>query len=109
MSLLATFRILIPEFESLADKTVEQWLNLANLEVTKTGFRPEIRDQIIVYLTADRMSTSYKQKGTSGEVVGMSEGSLSITYAKGESSGYRKIYKRLVKAHTITPLTRVCP
>lgn len=108
MSLLATFRILIPEFESLADEVVEQWLNIANLEVTKSGFRPEIRDQIIVYLTADRMVTSFKQKGTSGEVIGMSEGSLSIKYASGESSGYRKIYQRLIKAHTITPLTRVC-
>ena len=108
MSLLTTFRILIPEFESLDNDTVQQWLNLADREVTKSGFRPEIREQIVVYLTADRMVTSYRQKGTSGEIVGMREGSLSITYANPECSGYRSIYKRLVKAHTITPLTRVC-
>jgi hypothetical protein len=108
VSLLATFRVLIPEFESLNDETVQKWLDLASIEVTKNGFKPEIREQIIVYLTADRMVNSFKQKGTSGEVVGVSEGSLSITYAKGDCTGYRQIYKRLVKAHTITPLTRVC-
>jgi Protein of unknown function (DUF4054) len=108
LSLIDTFRILIPEFESLSNETVQKWLDLANVEVTKTGFKPEIREQIIVYLVADRMTNSFKQKGASGEVASVSEGSLSITYAKGDCSGYRQIYKRLVKAHTITPLTRVC-
>lgn len=108
MSLLATFRVLIPEFSSVSDEELEQRLNLSALEVNKTGFKPEIRDQLIVYLTADRMAISYKQKGAAGEVVGMSEGGLSVTYASGDSTGYRKIYKRLVKAHTITPLTRMC-
>lgn len=108
MSLLGTFRVLIPEFESLSDKVVQQWLDITDLEVTKSGFKPEIRNQIVVYLTADRMVTSFRQKGTSGEVVGMVAGGLSITYAKDECSGYRKIYQRLIKAHTITPLTRVC-
>jgi hypothetical protein len=108
LSLLATFRILIPEFEHLNDETVNKWLDLADREVTKSGFKPAIRDQIIVYLTADRMTTSFRQKGTSGEVIGMSEGSLSIAYAKSDCSGYRKIYQRLIRAHTITPLTRVC-
>lgn len=108
MSLLETFRVLIPEFESVPDEAIKQRLNLAALEVTKTGFKPEIRDQLIIYLTADRMATSYKQKGTSGEIIGMSEGGLSISYANSECTGYRQIYKRLVRAHTITPLTRMC-
>lgn len=108
LSLLATFRLLIPEFESLRDEIVQTWLDLASEEVSLSGFKPKIRDQIIVYLTADRMVNSYKQKGASGEIIGVSEGSLSITYAKGDCSGYRQMYKRLVKAHTITPLTRVC-
>lgn len=108
MSLLSTFRILIPEFESLSDETVQKWLDLASFEVTKSGFKPEIREQIIVYLVADRMVNSFKQKGASGEVASVSEGGLAITYTKGDCSGYRLIYKRLIKAHTITPLTRVC-
>lgn len=108
MSLLATFRVLIPEFQSLPDETVEQWLELMGCEVTKAGFKPEIRAQIIIYLTADRMVNSFRQSGTSGEIIGVSEGGLSITYANNGSTGYRKTYERLVKAHTITPLTRMC-
>jgi hypothetical protein len=108
MSMLATFRMLIPEFSSVSDEIVEQWLDLSACEVTTSGLKEKIREQIIIYLTADRMAISYKQKGTSGEVVGMSEGGLSVTYASCDSTGYRKIYKRLVKAHTITPLTRMC-
>ncbi len=108
MSLLETFRLLIPEFESLSNETVQKWLDLSSAEVTKTGFKPAIREQIIVYLTADRMVSSYKQKGASGEITSISEGNLSITYAKGEDNGYRQMYKRLIKAHTIAPLTRVC-
>lgn len=108
MNLLTTFRVLIPEFNSVSDEELKQRLNLSALEVTKTGFKPEIRDQLIIYLTADRMATAYKQKGSSGEITGMSEGGLSITYTNKECTGYRQIYKRLVKAHTITPLTRMC-
>ena len=108
MSLLATFRVLIPEFKSLSDETVTQWLELMDCEVTKTGFKPESRKQIIVYLTADRMVNSFRQNGASGEIVGVSEGSLSIKYANDGCTGYRSIYEKLVKAHTITPLTRMC-
>ena len=108
MNLLDTFRLLIPEFESLSNETVQKWLDLSDAEVTKTGFKPLVRDQIVVYLTADRMVGSFKQKGASGEITAISEGNLSITYAKGEDNGYRLMYKRLVKAHTIAPLTRVC-
>jgi hypothetical protein len=108
LSLLETFRLLIPEFASLNDETAQKWLDLSDAEVTKTGFRPLIRNQIVVYLTADRMVGSFKQKGASGEITSVTEGNLSITYAKGEDNGYRQMYKRLVKAHTIAPLTRVC-
>lgn len=108
MSLLATFRLLVPEFESLSNETVRKWLELSDAEVTARGFKPAIREQIVVYLTADRMVGSYKQKGASGEITSISEGGLSITYAKGEDNSYRQMYKRLVKAHTIAPLTRVC-
>ena len=108
MSLLATFRVLIPEFKSLSDAIVTQWLELMDCEVTKTGFKPAIRNQVIVYLTADRMVNSFRQKGVSGEIVGVSEGSLSIKYANNGCTGYRSIYEKLVKAHTITPLTRMC-
>jgi len=108
MSLLTTFRTLIPEFQSLPDATITQWLELMDCEVTKTGFKPAIRSQIIIYLTADRMVNSFRQKGASGEVVGVSEGGLSIKYANDGCTGYRSIYERLVKAHTITPLTRMC-
>jgi hypothetical protein len=108
MSILQTFRILIPEFQSLSDETVTQWLDLVNCEVTKTGLKPVIRDQIIIYLTADRMVNSFRQKGVSGEVVSVSEGGLSIKYANNGCSGYRSLYEKLIKAHTITPLTRMC-
>jgi hypothetical protein len=108
MDLLATFRVLIPEFKSLSDEVVKQWLELMDCEVTKVGFKPEIRAQIIVYLVADRMVNAFRQNGASGEIVGVSEGGLSITYANSGATGYRKTYERLVKAHTITPLTRVC-
>lgn len=108
LSLIETFRLLIPEFASINDEILQKWLDLSSADVTQTGFKPAIRDQIIVYLTADRMVSSYKQKGASGEITSISEGGLSITYAKGEDNGYRQMYKRLVKAHTIAPLTRVC-
>lgn len=106
MSILATFRVLIPEFQSLPDETVKEWLELSSDEVTTKGISKEIRAKIIIYLSAHNMVNAFRQSGVSGEVVGVSEGGLSITYAKNKTTGYFATYQRLIKAHVARPITR---
>jgi hypothetical protein len=106
MKTLATFRVLIPEFQLLPDETVKEWLGLMECEVTKSGISEDIRAKIIVYLAAHNMVNAFKQKGVSGEVVAVSEGNLSITYANEKTTGYFATYQRLLKAHVVRPITR---
>jgi len=116
MSLLSTFRIIAPEFDSLSDKEIEERLALTEVEVTNSSLEQAIREKMIAYLTAHYLTISNKRKGAGGEVVSISEGRLSIQYASGYSvvksdlaaTGYGKIYDRLIRSYCITPLTRVC-
>lgn len=106
MSLLATFRVLIPEFQSLSDETIREWLELTECEITTKGINKKIRAKIIIYLAAHNMVNAFRQNGASGEVVAVSEGGLSITYGQSETTGYFAAYQRLVKAHVARPITR---
>ncbi len=106
MSLLETFRVLIPEFKLLSDEEVGEWLKLSSDEVTTKGLSKSIRDKMIVYLVAHNMVNAFRQHGVSGEVVSVSEGGLSITYGQKGTTGYYEAYQRLVKAHVASPITR---
>ena len=116
MSQLSVFRTIAPEFYSISDEDVLKRLDLTIREVTNTRFPETIQEEMIAYLTAHYLTISHKRKGASGEVVSVSEGGLSIKYASGYSvvksdlaaTGYGKIYDRLVRSYTVTPLTRVC-
>ena len=106
MSLLETFRVLIPEFKLLSDEEVGEWLKLSSDEVTTKGLSKSIRNKMIVYLVAHNMVNAFRQNGASGEVVAISEGGLSISYGQSETTGYFETYQRLVKAHVVRPITR---
>lgn len=115
-SQLAVFREIAPEFSLLSDDEIQSKLDLSSREVTNNSFPEAIREKMIAYLTAHYLTISHKRKGASGEVIAVSEGKLSVKYASGYSvvksdlaaTGYGKIYDRLIRSYTVTPLTRVC-
>lgn len=115
MSTLETFRIIATEFDYLSDETVSKRLALTAREVTNPKLDDEIKEELIAYLTAHYFTISEKRKGAGGEVASVSEGKLSISYASGYSNvksdlavtSYGRIYDRLMRSYTITPITRL--
>ena len=114
MSALETFRIIATEFNYLSDDAVTKRLELTAREVTNPRLAADIKEELIAYLTAHYLTISEKRKGAGGEVASVSEGKLSITYTSGYSNvksdlavtSYGRIYDRLMRSYTITPMTR---
>jgi len=114
MTSLEIFRIIATEFNYLDDVIVSKNLGLVTKEVTNPKLQVEIKEQMIAYLTAHYLTISEKRKGAGGEVSAISEGRLSIQYVTGYSNiksdlavtSYGRVFDRLARSYSITPLTR---
>ena len=80
MTELEYFRLLAPEFASVADATVNQWLAIANLQAAETCFTDD-RAEMAQALYAAHLLTLSMAGGIVGAVVSEREGDLSRTYA----------------------------
>jgi len=115
MESLQILSLIAPEFSSESEDLRTQYLQLANEEVTGK-ISGVTRNRAVAALAAHYMTLGFKKRDGAGEVVSMTEGEVSITYAKrsGEVrndlslTDYGRTYERLIKGHIITPLTRMC-
>ena len=80
MTELEYFRLLAPEFASVADATVNQWLSVAG-NLTETGCLDAERAAMAQALYAAHLLTLSTAGGAVGAVVSEREGDLSRTYA----------------------------
>ena len=80
MTELEYFRLLAPEFASVPDATVNQWLSVAG-NLTETGCLDAERAAMAQALYAAHLLTLSTAGGAVGAVVSEREGDLSRTYA----------------------------
>ena len=80
MTELEYFRLLAPEFASVPDATVNQWLSVAG-NLTETGCLDTERAAMAQALYAAHLLTLSTAGGAVGAVVSEREGDLSRTYA----------------------------
>ena len=80
MTELEYFRLLAPEFASVPDATVNQWLSVAG-NITETGCLDAERAAMARALYAAHLLTLSTAGGAVGAVVSEREGDLSRTYA----------------------------
>ena len=80
MTELEYFRLLAPEFASVPDATVNQWLSVAG-NITETGCLDTERAAMAQALYAAHLLTLSTAGGAVGAVVSEREGDLSRTYA----------------------------
>lgn len=80
MTELEYFRLLAPEFASVADPTVNQWLSVAG-NLTETGCLDAERAAMARALYAAHLLTLSVSGSAVGAVVSEREGDLSRTYA----------------------------
>ena len=79
MTELEYFRLLAPEFASVPDATVNQWLSVAG-NITETGCLDTERAAMAQALYAAHLLTLSTAGGAVGAVVSEREGELSRTY-----------------------------
>lgn len=102
MEILTTLRLLAPEFSSVPDDDVAQWIDLCEPMVSKARFG-SLYKQAVALLAAHRMKLSGKYDApdtsgilnlaASGKVASYTEGQTSISFhAPASSSGGSKEY-----------------
>ena len=79
MTPLEYFRLLAPEFASVADETVNRWLVMADLQAAETCFTDDRAAMAQALCAAHLLALS--EGGAVGAVVSEREGDLSRTYA----------------------------
>ena len=79
MTTLEYFRLLAPEFASVADATVNKWLAMADLQAAETCFTDERAAMAQALYAAHLLTLS--TAGARGAIVSEREGDLSRTYA----------------------------
>ena len=81
MTPLEYFRLLVPEFASVADATVNQWLVMADLQAAETCFTDERAAMAHALYAAHLLALSEGGASSGGAIVSEREGDLSRTYA----------------------------
>lgn len=106
MDPIEIFRAIAPEFDYLEDDDLERYLEIAGLEVP-IGFCGDKRPLLVAYLIAHMVTIARRSMGASGEVSSITEGSLSISYGKGNNisksiglsnTSYGQEYDRLFRS-----------
>lgn len=115
MQPLEILALIAPEFSTESEDLRKQYLQLADGEVTAiiSGLA---RHRAVAALAAHYMTLGYKRRDGSQQVSSITEGEVSITYAKrtGETESdlsatdYGRTYMRLTRGYVMTPLTRMC-
>jgi|GEM_PF-2333007 len=116
MQPLEILTLIAPEFSTESEDLRKQYLQLADGEVT-AKISGLARHRAVAALAAHYMTIGHKRRDGSREISSITEGEVSITYAKRDSGGakndlsttdYGQTYKRLIRGYVMTPLTRMC-
>lgn len=115
MTNLELFRLLITEFSTIDDVTVQAYIDNAD-SLISSSISENLRNNLIVYYAAFSIDTAQRWAGSKGQVESITVGGVSMSYGTihGTSEGYIDLdasvygrrYKSLLKSSVISITTR---